>query len=140
MQIKHTTSQTNIQYPKTHDFGGIKNNQQANTLQPRTILPEVGITTTAEYQTLTTFIPNTAIYIAADNQMFSHGLNLFFLFFFEDRLCVPHHSRLRFIPPRTLLKDFRPSCLFAGAQINELSTDISLHTPNNYEGLNGLNI
>lgn len=25
MQIKHTTSQTNIQDSKTHDFGGIKN-------------------------------------------------------------------------------------------------------------------
>lgn len=99
MQIKHTTSQTNIQYPKTHDFGGIKNNQQANTLHPRTILPEVGITTTAEYQTLTTFIPNTAIYIAADNQLFNHGLNLFFLFFSELGYVYPTVSGYGLPPP-----------------------------------------
>lgn len=113
MQIKHTINQTNIQYSKTHDFGEIKNISRQIHYTPRTILPEVGITTTAEYQTLTTFIPNTAIYIAADNQLFSHEptthcvsqrtVNInnlrFFLFFFGSRLCVPHRFPLRFTPP-----------------------------------------
>lgn len=28
MQIKHTINQTNIQYPKNHDFGEIKNSSR----------------------------------------------------------------------------------------------------------------
>lgn len=73
-------------------------------------MPKVGITTTAEYQILTILYPDTAIYIAVDNQMFSHGLNLFFLFF-GVRLCVPHRFRLRFTPPHTPIKDSLPVLL-----------------------------
>ena len=78
-------------------FRGNQNHQQANTLHPRTILPEVGITTTAEYQQLAIF------------------------FFFGRRLWVPHRFRLRFTPPPYPYEGFfaRLACLQGHGETNE---------------------
>lgn len=41
----------------------------------------------------------------------TNGLILFFIFFFEVRLCVPHRFQLRFTPPHTPMKDSLPVLL-----------------------------